>query len=205
MLTVEFFFDCSSPWTYLSFHRMVDSAEELDLPVDWRPILVGGIFNSTNPSVYHAREHPVAAKQRYMVKDLQDWARHSGLRIHWPVSVFPVNSVTAMRGCLAADEAGLIVAFARAVFEVYWGRDEDISRDEILAPIASSVGLEAEAFFARIAAPEIKAPLRANTDELVARGGYGSPTVFVRGDDMYFGNDRMPLIREAIQRERAAA
>jgi 2-hydroxychromene-2-carboxylate isomerase len=62
------------------------------------------------------------------------------------------------------------------------------------------VGLDREAFLAAIAKPEVKQRLRANTDELVARGGFGSPTMFVGGDDMYFGNDRLPLVREALRR-----
>ncbi|MFX7945838.1 DsbA family protein, partial [Acinetobacter baumannii] len=55
-------------------------------------------------------------------------------------------------------------------------------------------------FFAGIGEQAIKDQLRANTDEVVARGGFGSPTIFVDKTDMYFGNDRMPLIREAVLR-----
>ena len=72
---LEFFFDCSSPWTYLAFHNLQILAAELEEPIHWRPVLVGGIFNSVNPSVYAMRENPVPAKQAYMLKDLQDWAR----------------------------------------------------------------------------------------------------------------------------------
>ncbi len=98
MMTVEFFFDCSSPWTYLGFHRMVAKAQESGVTVTWRPILVGGVFNAINPSVQHSRDHPVAAKQNYQRKDIADWARHYGLSIKWVPAVFPVNSVKAMRG-----------------------------------------------------------------------------------------------------------
>ena len=204
-VTVEFFFDCSSPWTYLGVHRMAALADELGIEVAWRPILVGGVFNAINPGVYETRQNPVPAKQAYQAKDVADWARHTGLRIHWPPTVFPVNSVKAMRGCFVAEAEGKQVAYARAVFEAYWGRDEDISEDEVLAAIATAVGLAPEPFFERIATPEIKAQLRANTDELIARGGFGSPTVFVDGDDMYFGNDRLPLIRDAILARRGGS
>ncbi|MBW2374350.1 MAG: DsbA family protein, partial [Deltaproteobacteria bacterium] len=117
-------------------------------------------------------------------------------------TVFPVNSVKAMRGCLAAEEAGCLPDFARAVFEAYWGRDEDVSREDVLGPLAAGVGLDAAALLARIAEPELKAKLRANTDELIGRGGFGSPTMFVDGDDMYFGNDRLPLVRRALREAR---
>ena len=105
-----------------------------------------------------------------------------------------------MRGALAAFDAGRGPEFSRAAFEAYWGEDRDISRDEVLADVAARSGLDAADFVARIASPERKLRLRANTDELVARGGFGSPTIFVDGADMYFGNDRLVLVREALRR-----
>ena len=198
MAQIECFFDCSSPWTYLGFHNIQPLAAELGVEISWRPILVGGLFNTINPSVYHSREHPVPAKQRYMHKDLQDWARYSGITIQWPMSIFPINSVKAMRGCLAAGRQGGLVPYARGVFEAYWGQDKDITRDDLLAEIAAAAGLDPDEIAAAMASDEIKAELRANTEEVAKRGGYGSPTFFVNETDMYFGNDRMPLIRAAL-------
>jgi 2-hydroxychromene-2-carboxylate isomerase len=200
---LEFFFDCSSPWTYLGFHRMVQLSAELHQPVAWRPFLVGGVFNTVNPSVYRSRETPVPAKQSYMAKDMADWARHYGLDIRWPQKIFPVNSVKAMRACFHAEAEGRLVPFARAVFEAYWGGMQDISQDEVVAAIATKVGLDPAATLAAAASDAAKAKLRANTDELIARGGFGSPTIFVNGDDMYFGNDRLDLVAAAIRRARA--
>jgi len=197
MSKLEFFFDCGSPWTYLAFHRIENLAAEAGAELVWRPILVGGVFNAVNPSVYEQRANPVPPKARYYAKDLGDWARYYGLRIGMP-SVFPVNSVKAMRGALVADETQRLPAYVRAVFESYWGDLEDISREEVLGGIVDRVGLSREEFFRKIADPAYKAKLRANTDELVARGGFGSPTIFVNGDDMYFGNDRLVLVREAL-------
>lgn len=198
--TIEFFFDCSSPWTYLGFHNIQPLAADAKVPIRWRPILVGGVFNAVNPSVYAARDNPVPAKRDYQLKDLQDWARLAGLKIVMPPTVFPVNSVKAMRGCLWADAQGRLLPFATAVFEAYWGRDQDISQDTVLADVCARCGIDAPAFFAGIAQDDIKAQLKANTEELIRRGGFGSPTIFVDGDDMYFGNDRLPLLREALRR-----
>jgi 2-hydroxychromene-2-carboxylate isomerase len=198
-VTLEFFFDCSSPWTYLAFHRIEEVAREADAELVWKPILVGGVFNAVNDDVYQQRAHPNPRKARYMAKDLQDWARFYGLRIGWP-SIFPVNSVKAMRGALVAMDAGRLPAFARAVFQAYWGDDRDIADPAVLGELAGAVGLEREAFLDAIGKPEVKQRLRANTDELIERGGFGSPTMFVGGDDMYFGNDRLPLVREALRR-----
>ncbi len=200
---IEFFFDCSSPWTYLAFHNVRPLARELGVTIRWRPILVGGVFNAVNPSVYASRENPVAAKRDYMLKDLQDWARLAGVKIVFPPAVFPVNSVKAMRGCLWLERQGLLEPFAQAVFEAYWGRDEDIAQDEVLRAICVRLGVDAQAFFDGIAQPDVKALLKANADELIARGGFGSPTIFVGTSDMYFGNDRLPLVREAVRRLQA--
>jgi 2-hydroxychromene-2-carboxylate isomerase len=200
---IEFFFDCSSPWTYLAFHNIQPLAKEFGVEVAWRPILVGGIFNTINPSVYATREHPVPAKLRYQRKDLADWADLAGLAIKMPPSVFPVNSVKAMRGCIWLGRD--MLPFARAVFELYWGEDQDVSQDTVLAEACRRAGVDAQAFFAGIGTAAIKEELKANTDEVMKRGGFGSPTIFVDRTDMYFGNDRLPLIREALKRRRASA
>jgi 2-hydroxychromene-2-carboxylate isomerase len=204
---IEFFFDCSSPWTYLAFHNIQPLAKELGVEISWRPILVGGIFNTVNPSVYAARETPVPLKARYMKKDLADWARSAGLTIKMPPTVFPVNSVKAMRGCiwLGQDSGVHMVPFATAVFEAYWGSDKDISQDSVLTEVCKKVGADHVKFFEGIGQQAVKDQLKANTDEVMARGGFGSPTIFVDKTDMYFGNDRMPLIREALLRVKARA
>ncbi|QOZ52376.1 2-hydroxychromene-2-carboxylate isomerase [Bradyrhizobium sp. CCBAU 53338] len=200
---IEFFFDCSSPWTYLAFHNIQPLAKELGAEIVWRPILVGGIFNTVNPSVYAQREKPVPLKARYMKKDLQDWARSAGLSIKMPPTVFPVNSVKAMRGCIWLGKD--MVPFATSVFEAYWGDDKDISQDVVLAEICKKVGIDEQKLFAGISEQPIKDQLKANTEEVVVRGGFGSPTIFVNKTDMYFGNDRLPLIREALLRSKASA
>jgi 2-hydroxychromene-2-carboxylate isomerase len=198
--TIEMLFDCSSPWTYLAFERLVRLVEAERIGVRWRPILVGGIFNTINPSVYASREKPVPAKARYMAKDLADWARHQGLAIKWRPAIFPINSVRAMRGSIVASREDRLVPFARRVFELYWGEDRDITKDEALAEACLAAGLDAKALLAAIETDGVKAQLRANTDELIARGGFGSPTIFLGGDDMYFGNDRMELIEAKVRR-----
>ncbi|PWR18023.1 2-hydroxychromene-2-carboxylate isomerase [Zavarzinia compransoris] len=197
MPKLEFFFDISSPWTYLAFSRIEQVAAAGGAELVFRPFLVGGVFNAVNDSVYAWREKPNPVKLRYYHKDLQDWAREAGIAIGQP-PVFPVNSVKAMRGCFVAEAAGVLVPYARALFEAYWGRLEDISQDAAIAPVLDRVGLDREDFFRAIAQPDLKDRLRANTAELIERGGFGSPTMFVDGTDMYFGNDRLPLVLSAL-------
>jgi 2-hydroxychromene-2-carboxylate isomerase len=197
---IEFFFDCSSPWTYLAFHNIQPLAKEFDEEISWRPILVGGIFNTINPSVYARREHPVDAKIAYDKKDIADWSRIAGITIKMRPTVFPVNSVKAMRGCIWLGKDMLL--FARTAFQIYWGEDQDISQDAVLAEVCQRTGIDAKAFFASIGDQKIKDQLKANTDEVMARGGFGSPTIFLDKTDMYFGNDRLPLIRDALERRK---
>lgn len=196
---LEFFYDCSSPWTYFAFTRIIPLMAELELPIRWRPILVGGVFNAVNQQVYAGREamfNDPANKRRldYYVKDLADWARLCGVQAIAPPG-HPISSVKAMRGAFFAGEQDLLEPYSRAVFEAYWGGvNPDISNDDVLTGICLGVGLDPDAFFAAINDQRYKDLLRATTDELIDRGGYGSPTIFINGDDMYFGNDRLPLV-----------
>ena len=148
---LEFFFDCSSPWTYLAFERMLTVADE----------------------------------------------RAVNIAIGRP-PVFPVNSAKAMRGAFVALEAGCLVNHARRVLQRYWGDLEDISQDAMLRPIVAACGMNESSFFASIASQPCKDKLRANADELIERGGFGSPTMFLGEHDMCFGNDRIALIEAQL-------
>lgn len=197
---LEFFYDCSSPWTYFAFARVIPLVEKLELPVRWRPILVGGVFNAVNKQIYAAREGMFADEQRlaHYFKDMQNWSEFIGIRVSQP-DVFPVNSVKGMRGAFFAQEQGAIVQYSQALFEAYWGDNRDISDDKVLQSIVEDLGLDPKAYFAAITDPSYKDMLRINTDELISRGGYGSPTIFINGDDMYFGNDRLPLVEHRLK------
>jgi 2-hydroxychromene-2-carboxylate isomerase len=194
---LEFFFDCSSPWTYLAFTRIHAIVARTKAEIAWRPILVGGVFNAVNKDVYERRANPEPRKAVYYEKDLQDWARLAGIRIGKP-PVFPVRATLVMRAALAAQEEGKLIAFARAVFEAYWGDLKDVSRPEIVADIARAAECDPHTILARAESAEIKDRLRANTTEAIERGGFGSPTMFVNRSDMYFGNDRLPLVELAL-------
>lgn len=199
MPDIEFFFDISSPWTYLAFTNVQPMAAELGATIRWKPFMVGGVFNTVNPTVYESRRTPVPSKQAYLGKSLADWARWTGVQIKFPPTVFPVNSVKLMRGCLVLDGTGQLPAFAKAGFEAYWRDDLDIAQDAVVREVCQRAGVDADALLAAIGTQETKDQLRANTEELIARGGFGTPTIFL-GDDMYFGNDHLPLVRAALER-----
>jgi len=200
MPTIEFFYDVSSPWTYFAYHRIEDFCARNKAQLVWKPFLVGGVFNKVNPSVYQRRENPVPPKDAYYRKDMEDWARYLGIPMIRP-SVFPLNSVKALRGAFVAIEGGCVSAYSGACFKAYWCDDRDISQDDELRKVAESAGMDAEAFFEKIADDRIKRKLFETTDELIGRGGFGSPTFFLDGNDIYFGNDRLELIQAAIDRK----
>ena len=198
---IDFYFDVSSPWTYLAFRNIQPMARELNVSINWRPVLVGGIFNTVNQRMYASREDSNSPRNRYVLKDLQDCARQTGVQIVFPPKVFPVNSVKAMRGCIWLTRSDAfkdhLLAFIEATFAAYFTRQEDISQDAVLASICGQTGIDANAFAAGILQPDIKDALKTNTDEAIARGAFGVPSFFV-GSDMYFGNDRLDLLRLAV-------
>jgi 2-hydroxychromene-2-carboxylate isomerase len=202
MAELECFFDCSSPWTYFAFESLLRMQDEIGVTIQWRPFLVGGVFNTVNPSVYNSRDAPVPAKAAYSKKDQQDWARYLGLPVLYRPTVFPVNSVKAMRACIVLEPEGKLVPFARAAFKTYWTDDKDISQVPVLTEIFLALGIDAGNLLAAIDRQPVKDALRANTQEAIDRGSFGSPTIFVGGEDIYFGNDRMPLIKDAVLRRR---
>jgi len=200
MTTVDYFFDCSSPATYLAFHRLRELQSELDFTLNYFPIFIGGVFKAVNPGVFEIRATMLKVKEEYFIKDFRDWEKVTGLRIHWPQPYHPVNSIKAMRGVVAAGRHGKLAEMAKATFEAYWRDGRDISDDGVLREACLETGLNPEIIFRERDQEGIKDELRHNGEQLIARGGFGSPTMFVNGDDMYWGNDRIELVRAAIER-----
>lgn len=203
MARLEFFFDYSSPWTYMAFCRIAAVAAETGADLVWRPFYVAGAFRQANPGVAAMRAHPVPAKITHYYKDMRDCARRLGITIGRP-PVYgggskPLNSARALRGAFIALEQDRISVYSRAMFEAYWRDLRDISDETVLADIVAALGFDAAAFLQATNKDDLKTKLRANTDDLVDRGGFGTPTFFVNGNDMYFGNDRLDFVREALE------
>ncbi|WP_428678645.1 2-hydroxychromene-2-carboxylate isomerase [Sphingopyxis sp.] len=198
---VEFFFDLSSPWTCLAFHNLPGVLERTGARATWRPILVGGVFNAVNPAVYAAREQADNRRMQHGWKVLKDWAQLASVPMNFPSQWHPAKSVNAMRFAAAIEEdQAALERFARGAFASYFGREDNLDDPDVLEAVANAEGLDGAAIRAAAATDAVKARLRANTEEVVARGGYGSPTIFVDGTDMYFGNDQLPLVEAALKR-----
>ncbi len=198
---IEFFYDLSSPWTYLAFTNLFGILDRNRCGAVLRPILVGGVFNAVNPAVYAAREQADNRRMQHSWKVLKDWAVLAGVEMNFPSEYHPAKSVNAMRFCCAlADDMPALMAFSRAAFQSYFGAQENLDDPDVLVAVADSTGLGGAAIRTASQTDAAKALLRANTEELIARGGYGSPTIFVDGKDMYFGNDQLPLVEQALKR-----
>lgn len=200
MKTLEFFFDLSSPWTYLAFTNVRGVVVRTGASITYRPILVGGVFNAVNPAVYAAREQADNRRLMHSWKVLNDWAALAGVEMNFPSEFHPAKSVNAMRmACALEDDQAALATFAKAAFESFFGGQQNLDDPDVLVSVANAAGLDGEAIRAASISDETKARLRTNTDELIARGGYGSPTMFVGQNDMYFGNDQLPLVEAALK------
>lgn len=198
---VEFFYDLSSPWTYLAFANLWPMLERTGEQAVLRPILVGGVFNAVNQSVYAAREMTDNRKLKHSWKVLNDWAALAGVEMNFPSQWHPAKSVNAMRfACALEKDQEALRRFSKAAFESYFGAQENLDDADVLAAVADSIGLDGGALKAASQTDEVKTRLRSNTEEVIARGGYGSPSIFVDGTDMYFGNDQLPLVEAALRR-----
>lgn len=205
MATLEFFFDLSSPWTRLAFHNLQPILKETGAAITWRPVLLGGVFNAVNQTVYASRANPDDPKVRASFKWLADWARLSGVPMNFPSPHHPLKSVSAMRFCcvLEPDQQKLF-EFAGRAFDAYFRDGRNLDDLALLVEVADQCGLDGREMARLMQTDDVKRHLRANTQELIDRGGFGSPTMFVDRTDMYFGNDQLPIVRFALLRGAAA-
>ena len=132
---------------------------------------------------------------------MKDWATLAGIEINFPSAFHPAKSINAMRmACTLVSDQDALAKFTRAAFESYFGAQENLDDPDVLVAVANKVGLDGESMRVSSQTDVVKALLRANTDEVIARGGYGSPTIFVDTTKMYFGNDQLPLVEFALNR-----
>ncbi len=192
--TLEFFFDYSSPYSYLASTQVEAVARRAGAQLRWRPFLLGAVFKATGNIAPASNPH----KARYLLKDLLDWTRHYGLPDFTLPDGFPANSVKADRLGLVADEHGKLPAYTHALYRIAFAAGKDASDLQVLSVALKEANLDPEKALARAEAQEIKDRLRQNTDEAIQRGSFGAPTFFI-GDDMYVGNDRLPFVEKALR------
>lgn len=179
---IEFFYDIGSPYSYLAATQMAQLSADTGLPVVWRPILLGGVFKGSG------NQAPISVPSRgpYLFKDLQRCAKQLGVAFRM-ASRFPLNTLQPMRVLSGMSDEELPEASLR-IFRAYWFDDMDVSSPEVLA------GLLGAAAASRANDEAVKQKLKASSEEAVSRGAFGAPTFFI-GDEMFFGNDRIELMK----------
>jgi 2-hydroxychromene-2-carboxylate isomerase len=188
--SVDFFWDAASPYTYLAATQLATISARTGAAFRWKPMLLGKVFEATGNRMPAA----IPAKGRYLFKDCQLWASFYGVPFVMP-PVFPVNSVLAGRLALAAAEQGPAVGLA--LMQAAWARGLDISLPEVATATLAALGLDAQALMAATQEPVVKDALRSNTEEATRRGVFGAPSFFL-GEQMFWGNDRLPLLEARL-------
>jgi len=187
---VEFFFDYGSPFSYLADTQLDGLAARTGARVIYRPMLLGGVFKETGNSSPIAIE----AKRKYMMADLERWAKHYGVP---PLrnAHFPINTIRLMRGAVAAERLGVFARYHRAIYDAFW---RDLGEAAVVREALGRAGLDAGKVAALSEEHAAKEALRASTETAVGRGAFGAPTFFV-GDQMFWGNDRLMFVEEALR------
>lgn len=190
---IECLWDPASPYTWLAATQIDALAARCGTTVHWQPIVLGKVFEATG----NRAPATVAAKAKHLFKDLQRWATLYRVPLNFP-TVFPVNSIAALRMACAADAHGDGGRFALAVMRAYWVDGVDIGNADALVAAMTAAGFDGMALAEASQQPAIKDRLRANTDDAIKRGAFGAPTFFV-GREMFWGNDRLVLLERHLE------
>lgn len=190
---LEFFFDVGSPASYLAWTQAPGLCRRTGATLRYRPMLLGGVFKATG----NASPAAVPAKGRYSGRDMQRFARRYGVTLNQNPH-FPVNTLMAMRLAAAAVDSDQRDTVLAALFEGMWLQERDLSDLDVLGRTLADAGLDPEDWAARAQEQAVKDRLKATTEEAVERGVFGAPTFFV-GEEMFFGQDRLDFVEEALR------
>lgn len=194
MKQVEFFFDFGSPYTYLAYHQLPKIAKARNAEIAWKPVLLGAIFQATG----NASPVSVPAKGKHLMVDLERWAKYFDVPFAWNPH-FPINTLQLMRGAVGmqmrsdTDFHRYVAAMFSAMFE----KPRDMNNLQEVAAVLQEAGFAPAEVMAMVQDDKVKQKLRSNTDEAIARGVFGAPAFFV-GDDMYWGQDRLHFVDQAL-------
>ncbi len=184
---LEFWFEFGSNYSYLAAMRIEELAHNSGVEVDWKPFLLGPIFQKfgwdSSPFVLQP------AKGKYMWRDMEREALKYGLPFARP-SVFPRVALLPMRVAVFAVEKPWGGEFCRNVMKQNWVDDLDINDEQNVKRALIDLVPDPDSVIAAALSDGNKLRLRSNTEEAYARGVFGAPTIFV-GDEMFWGNDRL--------------
>ncbi|MCO6055993.1 2-hydroxychromene-2-carboxylate isomerase [Pseudomonas sp. MOB-449] len=192
--TVEFFFDLGSPASYLAWTQLPGICARHGATLRYRPMLLGGVFQATG----NASPAAVPAKARHTMIDMQRFARRYGVPMHFNPH-FPINTLALMRGAIGMQmrQPERFEAYLEAMFRALWQDKRNLGDPSVLGASLQAAGFDPAALLELVGDPEVKDALKAATEEAVRRGVFGAPTCFV-GEEMFFGQDRLDFVEEAL-------
>ena len=196
--TIEFVFDFGSPNAYLALPPLREIAARRGATVKLIPCLLGGIFKATNNRAPMIAFVEVPSKLAYERLEMERFMKRRGLTRFRMNPHFPVNTLLAMRGMVAAQRQGVEDAYVTAVLAGMWEDGEKMDDPEVFVRVLDAAGLDGRAILERTQDDTIKAELVANTQAAVERGAFGIPTFFVDGE-MFFGKDRLSQVEDQLQ------
>jgi len=196
-MQVEFHFDFGSPNAYLSHLVVPEIERRTGAQFEYVPVLLGGVFKLTNNRSPAESLAGIRNKPEYQRLETARFVQRHGITRFAPNPFFPVNTLTLMRGAVAARRLGVFERYVDAVYRHMWAEPKKMDEPEVLREALIESDLDAEAILALVQTAEVKEELLANTQRSVERGTFGSPTFFV-GKEIYFGKDRLRDVEEAI-------
>ena len=194
---LEFFFDYGSPFSYLVDTQLADVARRTGAALAYRPMLLGAVLKATG----NRSPMEVPAKGAYMGVELQRWAKRYGVPFQANPFSFRSNTLRLMRGAVASQRLGIFAPYHRSVFDAVWRMPLDLGEEEVFRGLLRRAAIDPEWLFHAMEEKETKDQLRRNSDEALERGVFGAPTFFV-GEEMFWGNDRLGWVEEALRGER---
>ncbi len=192
--TVEFYFDFGSPAAYLAATQLPHVCADTGAELVWKPMLLGGVFQATG----NHSPAEIAPKGSYMTTDLQRFAKRYGVPfVHNPH--FPINTLLLMRGATGVqmEQPARFAAYVDAIYHAMWVEPRNLNDPAEVGAVLQAAGFDPAALLALAGRQDVKDRLKAVTQEAVARGVFGAPTMFV-GSDMFWGQDRLDFVREAL-------
>ena len=185
--SVECFYEVGSPAAYLAWTHLPRIAAEAGANLIWRPMLLGGVFKATG----NISPVMVAAKGRWLMHDLARWATRYGVAFQPPAN-FPINTLALMRGAVGIQirQPQDLARYLAAILA--------LDDPAVVAQVLGDAGFDAATFLALTGDPQVKQALVANTEEAVARGVFGAPSMFV-GEVLHFGQDRLDFVAAALR------
>ncbi|WP_423359728.1 2-hydroxychromene-2-carboxylate isomerase [Pseudomonas citronellolis] len=192
--SVEFYFDFGSPTSYLAYTQLPGICAAAGAELVYRPVLLGGVFQATG----NVSPIAVPAKGRYTLIDMQRFARRYGVPLKMNPH-FPINTLLLMRAATGVQlrQPERFEALLACVFKGMWVDALNLGDAAVLGPLLAEAGFDPQALLALAAEQEVKDALKANTEAAIRRGMFGAPTLFV-GEEMFFGQDRLDFVREAL-------